>query len=127
MNLRIAFIVNCVGIAGGAFASSQLVQANEYYTVRSSRAAEPCTALGNNGSGAGASERCMRYGGRVRVEFNGRQPAALDGAWGAAPAAMRMNGAVPGNFYQDMPVRAPAGMSRSRLRLPEDVAGSIVR
>lgn len=105
MILRMVFVLTGCAIVGGIIASGSSASANELYEPHPYRAAEPCARATQEPAGLGSSGGCMRYGGHVRVESGARTVGTTDRSWGAAPAAMRTN----------------------RLRLPDDMAHTIMR
>jgi hypothetical protein len=104
MILRMVFVLTGCAIVGGIIASVSSASANEFYEPHP-YAAEPCGRATQDPAGLAPSGGCMRYGGHVRVESGARAVGTTDRSWGAAPAAMRTN----------------------RLRLPDDMAHTIMR
>lgn len=106
MILRMVFVLTGCAIVGGVIASGSSASANDLYEPHPYRAAEPCaTRAAQEPAGLRPSDGCMRYGGHVRVESGARTAGTTDRTWGAAPTAMRTN----------------------RLRLPDDMAHTIMR
>lgn len=131
MNLHMVFVV-CRGVAGGALLWADSAHANDFYSVQTWRAAEPCAVVARDAAGSPGPVRgpdtCMRYGGHVRVEFGARAPGGLERGAGAAPATMRIDaGPRPGEVDQELPPLNDTGISRTHLRLHEDTTGTIAR
>lgn len=83
--------------------------------VQGSRAVEPCNPFADELDDGTAS--CMRFGGRVRVDLGAQGPVPADKGYGAAPAAVRVDGGS-GMGGLDLPGRPESGLGRSHLRLP---------
>ncbi len=112
----------CIGFVATAYLGLvERARASELWLVQGygPRAVEPCNPSAEALDGVAGAGSCLRFGGRVRVDLGAQGQSQAGPETGAAPAAVRADGAgdLPSGRL-DVPHGLGSGVTRSHLRVP---------